>query len=346
MDLAPVSVVIPAYNSEEFIGEAIRSVLAQTLPVSEIIVVDDGSRDQTAEVAAKLGVSVIRQPHLGQSAARNAGIRAAKHEWIAFHDADDIWEPKKIEYQWAATMRYPDAGLISCVLIQWIHGGACPESVFDVGSHVDRNAMMTYVPQPQGDFLIERMTYNSPTMLIRRELLFSVGLFDESFYYAQGVECYLRVIARCPIVLVELPLVRQRLHNRNNSGNSVEMGLAWIRIVDLLKAKPHKYPAGAALALGRDVSSALIPLGRRLLDEGRSREARDLFTRSLGQKYSTRALLLWVLSLVDSQNFNRLVSIKRKLNLAFERIANRQGSPHRVDKRETVSYGSHQPPSA
>ncbi len=176
LDLAPVSVVIPAYNSEEFIGEAIRSALAQTLPVSEIIVVDDGSTDQTAEVAAKLGASVIRQEHGGISAARNAGIRAAKYDWIAFLDADDIWEPKKIEYQWAAIRRHPDAGLVSCNLSQWLHGSAAAAS--DVTGVADNDVPMVYIPQAQGAFLIDRMSYNSPTMLIRRELLLSVGLFD------------------------------------------------------------------------------------------------------------------------------------------------------------------------
>src|SRR5258708_23037147 len=77
--LAPVSVVIPAYNSEEFIGEAFASVRGQTLSVSEIIVVDDGSSDRTAELAEQSGAFVIRQKHGGISVARNAGIPAAKH---------------------------------------------------------------------------------------------------------------------------------------------------------------------------------------------------------------------------------------------------------------------------
>lgn len=321
LDLAPVSVVIPAYNSEEFIGEAISSALGQTLRVSEIIVVDDGSSDQTAEVAAKLGASVIRQEHGGISVARNAGIRAAKHDWIAFLDADDIWEPKKIEYQWAAIRRHPDVGLVSCHLSQWIHGSPAPDNASDVTGVADNDAPMVYIPQAQGAFLIDRMTYNSPTMLIRRELLLSVGLFDEKVRYVEGVECYLRVIARCPIVVVELPLVRQRLHQRNTSANSVEMRLSWIKMVDRLNAEPEKYPRGAAEALAKDMSGQLIPLGRALLGDGRMREARDLFVRSLKEKRSKRAVLLWALSFLNSTNFNRQLAIKRKLKLLTERFS-------------------------
>src|SRR6185436_1057043 len=102
----------------------------------------------------------------------------------------------------------------------------------------------------------------------------------EQVRYVEGVECYLRVIARCPIVLVELPLARQRLHERNTSANSVEMRLSWIKMVDRLRAEPEKYPPGAAEALARDMSGQFIPLGRSLLDEGRPREARPLFIRS------------------------------------------------------------------
>jgi len=324
LDLAPVSVVIPAYNSEEFIGEAIASVRTQTLPVSEVIVVDDGSSDRTAELAEKLGVFVIRQEHGGISKARNAGIRAAKQDWIAFHDADDIWEPKKIEYQWEAISRYPDAGLVSCDLSQWIHGTPAPETVSAVSALPDNEIPMAYIPRAQGPFLIDQMTYNSPTMLIRRELLLSVGLFDESVSYVEGVECYLRVIARCPIVLIELPLVRQRLHQRNTSGNSVGMRLSWIRMVERLSAQPEKYPPGAAEALGRNVARSLMPLGRALLDDGRMREARGLFARSLKQEPSGRAFLLWALSFLNSANFNRVLAIKGKLRVLRERFGLKQ----------------------
>jgi glycosyltransferase involved in cell wall biosynthesis len=319
-DRAPVSVIIPAYNAEDFIAEAIESVHAQTLPVSEIIVVDDGSSDRTAELAEQSGAFVIRQEHGGISVARNAGIRAAKHEWIAFLDADDTWEPQKIEYQLAAIRRYPDVGLVSCDLSQWIHGSPPPEIVSDATGVADIEALMIYIPEAHGDFLADQMTYNPPTMVIRRELLLSVGLFDERVRYVE-VECFLRVMARCPIVLVELPLVRERLHERNTSANSVEMRLSWIRMVDRLRAEPEKYPPGAAEALAKDMAGQFIPLGRTLLDDGRMREARDLFVRSLKEKFSKRALLLWVLSFFNATNFNRQLAIKRKLKLLAERFS-------------------------
>lgn len=102
MPLSPaISVVIPAYNAEAFVARAIESVLAQTLPVLEVLVVDDGSRDKTADVVTRCGgpVRLLRQANSGPAAARNHGVREARGEWIAFLDADDAWLTAKLEIQ-------------------------------------------------------------------------------------------------------------------------------------------------------------------------------------------------------------------------------------------------------
>jgi glycosyltransferase involved in cell wall biosynthesis len=105
------SVVIPTYNRAHCVGEAIESVLAQALPPHEIIVVDDGSTDDTPRVLAVFGdrIRVIRQENAGVSAARNAGIAAATGEWIAFLDSDDVWLSHKMDRTREAQSRAPDA---------------------------------------------------------------------------------------------------------------------------------------------------------------------------------------------------------------------------------------------
>jgi glycosyltransferase involved in cell wall biosynthesis len=106
-----ISAVIPAYNAAAFIAEPITSILAQTRPVEEIIVIDDGSSDQTAEVAAHFPKTrVIRRQNGGQAAARNTGIMNASGNWIAFLDHDDVWEKEKIEIQTALIA--PDVGVV------------------------------------------------------------------------------------------------------------------------------------------------------------------------------------------------------------------------------------------
>ena len=109
-DLAPVSVVIAAYNAELTLGPALASALAQLPPPAQVIVVDDGSTDGTAAVAASFpGVEVIEQRNQGPSAARNCGIRAASQPWVAFLDADDLWLPGKLARQLAIAHRRPEA---------------------------------------------------------------------------------------------------------------------------------------------------------------------------------------------------------------------------------------------
>ena len=114
-DKLTVSVIIPVYNGERFLDEALQSVLAQTLPPDEVIVVDDGSNDRTAqivaEVAAQAAVSFqyVYQTNQGSAAARSHGVRLARSELIAFQDADDLWSADKLAIQVALLRRHPQA---------------------------------------------------------------------------------------------------------------------------------------------------------------------------------------------------------------------------------------------
>ena len=147
-----VSAVIPAYNAEHFISDTIQSVLAQTYEIAEVIVVDDGSSDRTAEVAAVFSrTRVIRRPNGGQGAARNTGIFAASGEWIALLDHDDIWLPRKTEVQLGCVAS--DVGVI--------HGNQVEEVNF--GNLWHRQAHIG----PSGT-------------LIRKQTLLEVGGFEES----------------------------------------------------------------------------------------------------------------------------------------------------------------------
>jgi glycosyltransferase involved in cell wall biosynthesis len=100
--LAPISVVIPAYNAETFIAEAIQSVHAQTLKVAEIIVVADDCTDRTAQIAAELGATVLEHNRRNMAVGLNLGVNAGTQPWIALLDADDFWDQNKIALQWKA----------------------------------------------------------------------------------------------------------------------------------------------------------------------------------------------------------------------------------------------------
>jgi glycosyltransferase involved in cell wall biosynthesis len=343
----PVSVIIPAYNSEDLIGEAIQSVHAQTLSVSEIIVVDDGSSDETSKVAENLGAIVIRQPNRGVSAARNVGIRAATKPWIALLDQDDIWEPEKIECQWAALQLHPNAGLISCNM-SWFEDSRIDGSSTVVDADIegdlaqkDNHASISYFPRLQNELPLSRMYDNPSSLLIRRDLLLSLGLFDENLRFSEDLECFLRVVTHCPLVIVGRSLVRHRIHTRNTSNNASEVSSSYLRLLDRLHAQPEKYPPGAARAYYKDFWRWPISTGRSLLGEGRRHEARALFARSLKKTYSLRAIFLWFLTFLSPAAFKQLFTIKRKLSSINEhrqlgKVANGNAAGGSVGKLSEV----------
>ncbi len=108
----PIAVVVPAYNAERFLNETLESIWAQSAQPSEVIVVDDGSTDRTLEIARHHPVTLMRQPNLGPSEARNVAICHTAQPWIAFLDADDVWAADKLEVQWMAVQVYPEAGAV------------------------------------------------------------------------------------------------------------------------------------------------------------------------------------------------------------------------------------------
>src|SRR5438876_789956 len=121
MKLAPVSVVIPTFNKGCLVAEAVESVLAQTLLPAEIIVVDDGSRDDTRErlAAYRERIQYAFQENRGVSAARNHGVRRATSDLIAFLDSDDVWHPRKLEIQVEALAQNPGLGLLGTASFDW-----------------------------------------------------------------------------------------------------------------------------------------------------------------------------------------------------------------------------------
>lgn len=252
MPAAPISVVIPALNAERFIADAIRSVHEQTLQVSEIIVVDNGCSDRTAEIAAGLGAVVVEEPRRGLSRSRNAGIRHSAHEWIALLDSDDLWDARKLERQWAAIQACPDAGLIA-TYFRVIQDGAVfleiPNEAAGerwdgyLGPMIVREECR-YFPNVEPDFF-PRFLPSCSDALLKREVFESVGLFDENVLYNEDFEFFVRVLARYPLAIVEQTLISCRRHDQKHSFNVGGMRESLFGVVNYMLQHPEKYPAGA-----------------------------------------------------------------------------------------------------
>jgi glycosyltransferase involved in cell wall biosynthesis len=271
MTTAPISVVIPAHNAEAFINQAIQSVQAQTLKVAEIIVIDNDCSDRTPEIARDLGVRVVKEERRGLSIARNAGIRASTEEWVAFLDADDWWATNKIELQWRALREFPDVALISCDNY-FAKDGAIVEIDKDVlqsrwnnmSAKFIKGKHCSFLPKAPGDIL-NRFCPKSPTAVLRRDVFSKVGLFNEDLRYNDDLECFMRVMARYPLAIVELPLVYCRMHDRNRSRNVEGKQTAYLEIVNLMIKHPERYPPGAGEIHRQEVKQFFHSIERTIL---------------------------------------------------------------------------------
>jgi glycosyltransferase involved in cell wall biosynthesis len=201
---ALVSCVVPVYNGERYLREALDSIAAQTYRPIEIIVVDDGSTDGSATIAAtyQAPIRVHPQQNAGPAAARNRGIRDARGEYLAFLDADDVWHPEKLERQMARFRARAELGYsVTHVQNFWPPEFASEERSLQ-GSRLTG-------PLPG---------YVAPALVIRATALATVGDFSESRPHTSEPEWFMRAAER-EVVGELLPdvLVRRRLHDANRS---------------------------------------------------------------------------------------------------------------------------------
>ena len=224
--MSTVAVIIPAYNREDYIREALDSVLRQTRPADEVIVVDDGSSDRTAEVAESYaGVTVLRQKNGGASAARNHALGVATSEWVAFLDSDDVWRLDKLERQIAALAATPGYDACTCNAIA-LRGPGDPE---DFGPPPLRLPPSDEIaPGLRGSLRVP-----PGTVVVRRDLVRQVGGFDNDAKPCEDWDLWLRLVAAgCRFLLVPEDLLLIRVHESNISNQSFRMLEAELRAWD------------------------------------------------------------------------------------------------------------------
>lgn len=204
-----ISVIIPTYNRAATIERAVRSVLVQTYPPDEIIVVDDGSTDETEQLVQTIGDERIVYHKLGQnggvSAARNIGVQLASGEWLAFQDSDDCWRKEKLQLQMDYAAKHPEYPLIySAYRGQLPDGRSIQMPIWYPGEYPFMGE------KPEGEMfpsLLVRNTVGAPTILIKRESFLETGGFDERLGSLEDWEFVLRFAKEYPIGYVDQVLV-------------------------------------------------------------------------------------------------------------------------------------------
>jgi glycosyltransferase involved in cell wall biosynthesis len=204
-----VSVVIPAYNHARYLAEAIDSALGQTLPAADVVVVDDGSTDDTPRVLAAYrdSVHIVRQANRGVSAARNAGAALARGDLLAFLDADDVWLPEKLEAQAARFAADPELGLVHCAV----------EEIDAEG-----RSLRTRTDGMDGRVAEEMLLFQRAVILgggsaavVTRARFEELGGFDESLGTSADWDLHHRIARRARVGFVPRVLLRYRVHGAN-----------------------------------------------------------------------------------------------------------------------------------
>ena len=208
-----VSVIIPTYNCAQYIGVAVESVLAQTFADYELIVVDDGSTDETADTLKPYEgrITLIHQENQERSAARNTGIRASSGQYIAFLDSDDIWQPNKLKRQVAILDQYPEVVLTYCQALYVDIDGRPVEFVGETASG-ESGSEIIVADLSRNLLLGNVISGGGSTPMVRRAALEEVGLFDEILSYAEDWDMWMRLSRKGPFAYVPEPLACYRVY--------------------------------------------------------------------------------------------------------------------------------------
>lgn len=311
-----VSVVIPTYNRARFIGAAVASIRAQTYPCHEIVIVDDGSRDDTAAVVAALGdgIRYIGQDNAGPSAARNRGIQEARGDLVAFLDTDDRWLPDKLMLQVQAMQRDPAIALVCAdMAIEDGEGQRLVDSNFAKRGMLPMFERLGGAAIPNAPRLLLQVNFvNTSTVLARRELLQSLGGFDRRLRYGEDLELWLRIAARHAIACV--PSVQEiRVEHDTNVTRSIEPMLKGY--VDMARViREWAGPQMRSWGVDPDgyVAASLADVGYWYFSQHRLPEARLAMRQSWQMQPSRRAALYGAASSLP----RTVIAVTRKLKSA------------------------------
>ena len=268
-----VSVVITAYNAEEYIAETLTSVCAQTYTPLEVILVDDGSSDDTAEIVKGRfpAVCYVHQPNSGQPSARNTGIRKALGKYVAFVDSDDLWLPQKIAKQVEKLER---SALAWCYCDSLYFSGTFDNIMYRYSSLMRPHSGHAISQLLLGNFI------SSPTPIIRRDALFDVGLWDETRTMVEDWNMWLKVAARFPVGYVDEPLAAYRRHAGNMSGGWQLESLLRANLEVLDNALGY-LPDSAPRLAARARANIYFKIGLAYLNTGKQRDGQRMISKAL-----------------------------------------------------------------
>jgi glycosyltransferase involved in cell wall biosynthesis len=283
-----VTVILPAYNNERFIAEAVESVMGQTYRAIELIIIDDGSTDRTGDISAGYArrhparIHYLRQDNRGPGAARNLGLRHARGSFIAFLDADDIWLSAKLVKQVGVLERDRSVGLVYC------------DNYFVDEQRREQVGYRRMVKLHRGNVapvLFQHYFIITSAVVLRKECVDAIGLFREDIRLGEDYDYFLRLAYRYPVELVREKLYERR--NREGSLSNQDYALNATNDIGTLKEfvrqRPGFYSTNRRL-VRRRLREYYFALGYYYFRQGRNGDAFGNFVHSLCHGASGRAI--------------------------------------------------------
>ena len=267
-----ISTIIPTYNGVKYIRQAIESVLDQTYRDFEIVVVDDGSTDNTKEAVESFGnqVRYFYQENRGPGSARNFGIKNAKGDYIALLDHDDLWLSNRLEKEVELLDQQPEIGLVYADAHQ-----------FSADLEVEKTCFQQVTPH--SGFVFEKLWARNfipnLTVLVRKECYERLGVFDVTgrMIMTDDYHMWLRIAAHYPIAYIEEPLAKYRIHKSNFSGDFERFCLNILFTLQDISEKFSAQTKKLGLAKNRRFSEIHYKLGKYYYLNGNSKAINELF---------------------------------------------------------------------
>jgi len=326
-----ISVIIPTYNSAHYICEAIDSVLSQTYKDYEIIVVDDGSKDNTKEVLKEYSEKIVYvyQDNAGVNAARTRGLKEAKGEYIALIDADDKWLPDKLREQVEFMDGSPEINLVFSDFYNFNENGPFEQTFFDnnrtfrkirTKSISDNRPYWKLFDQ---NFLYEYLIGNfilQSTLMVRRDICIRLNMFGKNDFELRGLYEFLaRSLHQLKIGFIDKVLVHRRIHDSNITLNAEKYYKNTIAICE----KARNYPwidDRCRLFLKQELINNYFRLGKYYSLRGNFVKARNVLRRSIKRHFHVYSIMLLFLTYLSSARIIFLAGRAKNLIITMLRL--------------------------
>ena len=315
-----ITTLVTCFNRQDRVGDAVRSALEQTRVPDEVLVVDDGSTDDSPRVLASFGsrIRVVRTDNRGFPQALNLGVSEAKGDWIAFLDSDDVWRPSKLEKQVEASRAFPDASLIFCDVQAVKQGAVLIDSRFALGgvygSETRRQCALMQFDRSLFLNMIEQARIFTSCAMVKRSL--PELKFPEEFRCCIDWPVWMNLVLRYQFAAVDEVLVRMHYDGDNLTARVGRILRNNVIVLNRLRTDPRLTPQERA-AVERACNSRRIGAMYHSLIEGDNVDARSLLRQiPWGDIAHTRRAVYWCASWFPSALLRQLARWRLKSNVA------------------------------